>query len=118
MVLTLVTYSLALGPWVRWLFLLGYLGWMGCVLFWHLRYVSRTEPRRLVGVLGVILLCFGALTQADLLLGEEDFSSSLELERTLLPPAFRVAPAKSVDAFFEDTQSLQKKVDALAKEKP
>jgi hypothetical protein len=118
MVLTLVTYSLALGPWVRWLFLLGYLGWMGCVLFWHLRYVSRTEPRRLVGVLGVILLCFGALTQADLLLGEEDFSSSLELERTLLPPAFRVAPAKSVDAFFEDTEDLQKQVDALAKEKP
>ncbi len=118
MLLTLVTYSLALGTWVRWLFLLGYLGWMGYVLFWHLRYVSRAEPRRLAGVLAVILVCFGALTQADSLLDEEDFSPSLEIDRTLLPPAFQVAPAKSVDAFFEDTQDLQKKVDALAKEKP
>ncbi|HEX8436469.1 FHA domain-containing protein [Archangium sp.] len=117
-VLTPLTYGLALGTWVRWLFLVVYLGWMGFVLFWHLRYVSRTKPRRLAVTLAVILVCFGALTQADSLLGEEDFTSSLELERRLLPPAFQVAPSKSVDAFFEDTQDLQKKVDALAKEKP
>jgi len=115
---TLLTYSLSLGGWVRWLYLLGYLGWMGGVLFWHLRYVTRAEPRRVVGVLAVILVCFGALTQADSLLGEEDFSTSLEIDRTLLPPAFRVAPAGSADAFFEDAQRLQEEVDELVKEEP
>jgi hypothetical protein len=118
MVVTLLTYSLSLGAWVRWLYLLGYLGWTGCVLFWHLRYVTRAEPRRVVGVLSVILVCFGALTQADSLLGEEDFSSSLDFDRTLMPPAFQVVPAQPVDTFFEDAQQLQEDVDALAKEQP
>jgi hypothetical protein len=118
MVLTLLTYSLSLGGWVRWVYLVGYLGWAGCVLFWHLRYVTRAEPRRVVSVLGVILVCFGALTQADSLLGEEDFTTMLDVDRTLLPPAFRVAPAGEADAFFEDTRELQEEVDALAKEEP
>jgi hypothetical protein len=118
LLLGLLTYSLALGAWMRWVYLAGYLGWMGCVLFWHLRYVTRAEPRRLASLLAVILVCFGALTQVDSLLGEEDFSSSIEFDRTLLPPAFRVVPAKPVDTFFEGTQELQEDVDALAKEKP
>ncbi|HYO54533.1 FHA domain-containing protein [Archangium sp.] len=118
LMLGLLTYSLSLGSWVRWLYLAGYLGWMGCVLFWHLRYVTRAEPRRLAVMLAVILVCFGALTQADSLLGEEDFSSSIEFDRTLLPPALRVVPAKPVDPFFEGMQDLQEDVDALAKEKP
>jgi hypothetical protein len=118
MVVTLLTYSLSLGGWVRWLFLVGYLGWMGCVLFWHLHYVTRAEPRRVAGVLAVILVCFGALTQADSLLGEEDFTTLVDIDRTLLPPAFRVAPAQSADAFFEDAQRLQEEVDALVKEQP
>jgi hypothetical protein len=113
--LTWVEYALSLGPWVRWLYLLGYLGWAGCVLFWHLRYVTRWEPRRLVGLLAIILASFGALTQADELLGEEEFSSWVRFERTLLPPAFQVLPAKSVDAFFEGTKELQREVDALVK---
>ena len=69
-------------------------------------------------MLGGVLVCLGALTQADSLLDEEEFSSSLPVERTVLPPAFRVVPARSVDAFFEDTRELQTEVDALAKEKP
>jgi len=113
--LTLVTYALSLGSWVRWLYLLGYLGWMGAVLFWHLRYVTRWEPRRLAAVLAVILVSFGALTQADSLLGEEHFSPWLPFERTLLPPTFQMVPAKSVDAFFEGTNGLQDEVDALVK---
>jgi hypothetical protein len=113
-----ITYSLGLGTWVRWLFLAGYLAWMGFILFWHLRYVTRTEPRRLIQVLGVILVCFGALTQADPLLGEEEFSSTIDFDRTLLPPAFQLVPSKPVDSFFEGTQKLQEDVDALAKEKP
>ncbi|QRK06822.1 FHA domain-containing protein [Archangium violaceum] len=117
LLLGLVKYSLGLGSWMRWLSLLGFLGWMGFVLFWHLRYVTRAEPRRLATLLAVSLVCLGALTQADSLLGEEDFSTSLEFDRTLLPPAFRVAPVKSVDAFFEETKELQEDVDALAKEK-
>jgi hypothetical protein len=115
---TLLAYSLSLGAWVRWLYLLGYLGWMGFVLFWHLRYVTRAEPRRVGVVLAIVLVCFGALMQADSLLGEEDFSTGLAVDRTLLPPAFRVAPPKSADAFFEDTQHLQEEVDELAKGQP
>jgi hypothetical protein len=115
---TLLTYSLSLGTWVKWVFLGVYLGWSGCVLFWHLRYVTRAEPRRVAGVLAVILVCFGALTQADSLLGEEDFTTLLDVDPTLLPPALRVAPAESADAFFEDSQRLQDEVDALVKEGP
>jgi FHA domain-containing protein len=113
-----ITYSLGLGAWVRWLYLAGYLGWVGFILFWHLRYVTRAEPRRLMTALGVILVCFGALTQVDSLLGEEDFSSTIDFDRTLLPPAFQLVPSKPVDSFFESTQKLQEDVDALAKEKP
>lgn len=118
LLLGLLTYSLSLGAWVRWLYLAGYLGWVGFVLFWHLRYVTRAEPRRLVIMLAAILVCFGALTQADSLLGEEDFSSSIDFERTLLPPAFQVVPSMPVDTFFEGMQALQEEVDALAKEQP
>ena len=118
LLLNLVVYSLALGAWTRWLFLAGTLGWVGFVLFHHLRYVTRAEPRRLGFMLGGVLVCLGALTQADSLLDEEEFSSTLPVERTLLPPAFRVVPARSVDSFFEDTRELQTEVDALAKEKP
>ncbi len=114
----LLTYSLGLGSWVRWLYLIAYLGWMGFVLFWHLRYVTRAEPRRLAAMLAVVLVCFGALTQVDSLLGEEDFSSSIDFDRRLLPPAFQVVPSKTVDTFFEDAQRLQEDVDALAKETP
>jgi hypothetical protein len=118
LLLGVLTYSLGLGAWVKWLYLAGYLGWVGFVLFWHLRYVTRSEPRRLITVLGVILVCFGALTQADSLLGEEDFSSSIDFDRTLLPPAFQWVPSQPVDTFFEDTQKLQEDVDKLAKETP
>lgn len=118
MMIGLVTYSLGLGAWVRWVYLAGFLGWGGFVLFWHLRYVTRAEPRRLAIMLAASLVCFGALTQADSLLGEEDFSSTLDFDRTLLPPAFQVVPSKPVDAFFESTQELQEDVDKLAKETP
>ena len=118
MMIGLVTYSLGLGAWVRWLYLAGFLGWGGFVLFWHLRYVTRAEPRRLAIMLAASLVCFGALTQADSLLGEEDFSSTLDFDRTLLPPAFQVVPSKPVDSFFEGTQGLQEDVDKLAKETP
>ena len=63
-------------------------------------------------------VCFGALLQAQSLLGEEDFSQALTFDRTLLPPAARLVPARSVDAFFEDARGLQAEVDELAKEKP
>ncbi len=118
MVLGMLSYGLAIGPWRHWLFLASYLGWAGVVLFWHLRYVTRAEPRRLALLLAALLVGFGALTQAQSLLGEEDFSSSLDFNRTLLPPAFRLVPARSVDTFFEDTRALQVAGDAPAKTAP
>ena len=118
LLLRLVAYSLALGAATRWLVFAGYLGWLGFVLFWHLRYVSRADSRRMALVLAGLLVCFGALTQANSLLDDEEFSTSLDFEHTLLPPAFRLTPARSVDTFFEDTRALQTDVDTLAREKP
>ena len=117
-VMGLVGYSLSLGPWRHWLYLLSYLGWMGFIIFWHLRYVTRFEPRRLGWVLAGVLGGFGALLQAGALLGEEDFSPALEFNRMLLPPSLRLVPPRSVDAFFEDTRGIQTDVDALTRDKP
>jgi hypothetical protein len=116
-VLDLLTFSLSLGTWVGWVLLLLFLGWAGCVLFWHLRYVTRWEPKRLAGVLAVVLGCFGALLRAEALLGEEEFTPYIEFERTLLPPAFRLVPAHSVDDFFRESQKKQEEVDALVQER-
>lgn len=115
--LNLLTFSLSLGGWVSWAMLALFLGWAGCVLFWHLRYVTRWEPRRLAGVLAVVLGCFGALLQAEALLGEEEFTPFIEFERTLLPPSLRLVPAHSVDDFFRESQKKQEEVDALVQER-
>ena len=117
LVLGALGYGLSLGAWRSWLFLVAYLGWSGGVLFWHLRYVTRAEPRRLGLLLAALLVGLGALSQAQSLLGEEDFSLALDFNHTLLPPAFRLVPARSLDTFFEDTRALQEEVDVLAKEK-
>ncbi|HZI13928.1 MAG TPA: FHA domain-containing protein [Myxococcus sp.] len=114
--ITLLSFSLALGSRLGWLHHVVFLALMGWGLFWHLRYVTRWEPRRLVRVLATVTLVFGAVTRADDLLGNESFSAALDFPRTLLPPALRVAPAKPVDAFFEDSEALQRKVDALVKQ--
>jgi hypothetical protein len=117
MTLDLLTFSLSLGGWVSWAMLGLFLGWAGCVLFWHLRYVTRWEPRRLAAVLAVVLGCFGALLQAETLLGEEEFTPFIEFERTLLPPSLQLVPAHSVDDFFRESQKTQEEVDALVQER-
>jgi hypothetical protein len=116
MLLTLVGFSLGVGGGMPLLHYVAFMGLMGWGLYWHLRYVTRWDPRRLMRVLVVVTLAFGALSRADDLLGNESFSDSLDFPRTLLPPAFRVAGARPVEAFFEDTEDLQEAVDALAKE--
>ncbi|WP_434379741.1 FHA domain-containing protein [Melittangium boletus] len=118
LLLELLTYSLSLGTWTRWVMHAGYLAWLGFVLFWHLRYVTRAEPRRLVWMLVGILTCFGALTRAASLLDAEEFSAALNFDRTLLPPAFRWSSDQNVDAFFEKSRDIQAEVDALARKKP
>nr|WP_225937601.1 FHA domain-containing protein [Myxococcus sp. RHSTA-1-4] len=114
--LTLVGFSLGVGSGLPLLHHAAFLGLMGWGLYWHLRYVTRWDPRRLVRVLTVVTLVFGVLSRADDLLGNESFSEALDFPRTLLPPAFRVAGARPVEDFFEDTSSLQEQVDALARE--
>ncbi|MDY7227872.1 FHA domain-containing protein [Hyalangium rubrum] len=115
-VLTVLGFSLSLGPSLAWLALLGYLGVMGWGLFWHLRYVTRWDSRRLATMVTAVVLGFGLLLQAQELLGNEDFDTALGFPRTLLPSAFRLAPAASMDSFFEETAGLQEQVDALTKE--
>jgi hypothetical protein len=114
--LTLVGFSLALGGGLPGVHYLAFLGLMGWGLYWHLRYVTRWDPRRLMRVLVVVTLVFGALSRAGDWLGNEGFSEGLDFPRTLLPPAFRLARAQPVEDFFEDTAGLQEQVDALTKE--
>jgi hypothetical protein len=109
-------FSLGLGASLSWVYHATFLLLMGWGLFWHLRYVARWEPARLVRVLVVVTLAFGAVSRANDLLGNEPFSTSLDFSRTLLPPVFRVARAQPVESFFEDLDGLQEQVDALAKE--
>ncbi len=116
MALSTLSFSLSLGAVTRWFHEVGYLGLLAWSLYWHLRYVTRWDGRRLKQVLAVLTVFFGAMSQADALLGNEQFSPELRFDRTLLPPAMRVVPARSVDAFFEHATDLQQEVDALAKE--
>jgi MFS family permease len=94
-----------------------YMALVGWGLFWHLRYVTRWDSRRLGAMVAAIVLGFGTLIQAQELLGNEDFSTSLQFPRSLLPASFRLVPASTVDEFFQETTDLQKQVDELAKEK-
>jgi hypothetical protein len=94
-----------------------YLVLVGWGLFWHLRYVTRWGSRRLGAVVTAIVLGFATLTQAQSLLGNEDFSTALHFPRSLLPASFRVLPTSSVDDFLKEAVDLQTQVDELAKEK-
>ncbi|MBU8894564.1 FHA domain-containing protein [Corallococcus sp. M34] len=93
-----------------------YLGLLVWGLFWHLRYVTRWEPVRLLRVLVVGSGVFLLLTYIPTLLANEEFSPELDFSRSMLPPSFRVARTQSLDAFFQDSAQLQKDVDSLAKE--
>jgi hypothetical protein len=115
-VLMLLGFSFSLGAIIPWLSMICYLALMAWGLFWHLRYVTRWDSRRLGTMVAAVVLGFGLLIQARNLLGNEDFSTALDFPRSLMPAAFRLAPASSVEDFFEETAELQEQVDVLAKE--
>ncbi|EAU62579.1 FHA domain-containing protein [Stigmatella aurantiaca] len=114
--LTVLGFSFSLGTSIQWLGLLGYLVLMAWGLFWHMRYVTRWDSRRLGAVVGVVVLGFGTLVQAQELLGNEGFSTELDFPRTLLPSSLRLVPASTLEEFFQETAGLQEQVDTLAKE--
>jgi hypothetical protein len=116
MLLTLLTFSLSLGPGVRLLEKASFLGMLAWGLYWHMRYVTRVSARRLQVAVGCCTVFLGLLFQADTLLGNEDFSANLPFHRTLLPPSLRVAKAQPVEAFFDGAKDLQQQVDALVNE--
>ncbi len=116
MVLTLLTFSLSLGPGVRWVEQVASMGVLAGGLYWHLRYVIRVSARQLQVAVGCVAVFLGVVLQAETLLGNEAFSVNLPFQRTLLPPALRVVPAQPVEAFFEHSEELQREVDALVKE--
>ncbi len=112
-----LSFSLAWGERRQWLGLLCYLALIGWGLFWHLRYVTRWDTRRLGAIVTAIVLGLGTLIQTQEVLGNEEFSYSLNFPRALLPASFRLMPASSVDEFFDEATELQKQVDELAQEK-
>jgi len=114
--LMVLGFSFSLGAVIPWASLICFLALMAWGLFWHLRYVTRWDSRRLGAMVGAVVLGFGLLLQAQNLLGNEDFSTALNFPRSVLPSSFRLVPASSVDEFFEEATGLQQKVDALAKE--
>ncbi|XXF74985.1 FHA domain-containing protein [Myxococcaceae bacterium GXIMD 01537] len=114
--LSAATFSLSLGPTVLLLQAAIYLMLLSWTLYWHLRYVTRWSPRRLKFVLAAVFAVFTLMTQADSLLDKEEFSAELPFNRRLLPPALRLAPARSVEDFFLETDGLQRQVDALTQE--
>ncbi|GHG76845.1 FHA domain-containing protein [Comamonas sp. JC664] len=114
--LTLVGFSLGVSANLAWAHHLAFLGLMAWGLFWHLRYVTRWESARLVRVIAVVTLSFGALSRADAWLGNESFSTELAFRRALLPPALRLVGTEPVDDFFAETLKVQEQVDALARE--
>ena len=115
-VLTVLGFSFSLGAVIPWVSMIGYLGLMGWGLFWHLRYVTRWDSRRLGAMVAAVVLGFGLLSQAQNLLGREEFTTVLNFPRTLMPASFRLVPASSMDEFFEETAELQEEVDKLARE--
>jgi hypothetical protein len=115
-VLTVLGFSFSLSAVIPWLTLSCYLALMAWGLFWHLRYVTRWDSRRLGSMVAAVVLGFGLLIQAQNLLGNEEFTTVLNFPRSLMPSSFRLVPASSVDEFFEETTELQEQVDELAKE--
>ncbi len=115
-VLMVLGFSLSLGSVIPWLSMICHMALLAWGLFWHLRYVTRWDSRRLGAMVGAVVLGFGLLIQAQNLLGNEDFSTSLDFPRSLMPASFRLVPASSAEEFFEETDDLQEQVDALAKE--
>ncbi|NBD13997.1 MULTISPECIES: FHA domain-containing protein [Corallococcus] len=112
----LLSFSFSLGAGLGFVRTLAILALMGWGLYWHLRYVTRWRAKRLVRGLVIASVGVLVLTNVTQLLGNEAFSEALEFPRSLLPPVLRVAPAHSMDSFFEEAAPLQKKVDSLAKE--
>ncbi|RKH05362.1 FHA domain-containing protein [Corallococcus carmarthensis] len=113
---SLLSFSFSLGAGLGFVRMLAVLGLVGWGIYWHLRYVTRWSAKRVVRGLVIASVGVLVLTNVSELLGNEPFSESLEFPRSLLPPVLRVAPAHSVDSFFEDVKPLEKKVDALVKE--
>jgi hypothetical protein len=114
--LTVLGFSLSLGAGFQWLGLMAYLGLVAWGLFWHVRYVTRWESRRLGRMIAAMVLGLGALIQAQELFGNEEFSTAMGYPRSLLPASFQLMPASSLEEFFAETTALQAQVDALVKE--
>ncbi|MCY1047475.1 FHA domain-containing protein [Corallococcus sp. bb12-1] len=112
----LLSFSFSLGSWLGFVRTLAVLALVGWGLYWHLHYVTRWSGKRVARGLAVASVGVLVLANVPKLLGNEDFSEALEFPRSLLPPALRLAPAHSMDSFFEEARPLEKKVDALAKE--
>lgn len=85
---------------------------MSIALFAHLQYVS--DGRRSLQVLGAVAvsaLLFGSPVFGDWLRRDE-FMAQPMLTPLLLPPGFRVAEGRTVEAFVDDARQLREALEA------
>ncbi len=89
----------------------------GLLCLGHLRLIGRGHPRlklAAVGGLTALGIGWGALAQSD----AREHSGPAVVVQTLLPPAWRLAPAQSLDEFMSLSASLQAETDSARDEPP
>lgn len=84
-------------------------GIAAAVCFWHLREIGPSRLKTKAGVVGTLAaIAIGAQTLTQT---EARDNVPQNYARHLMPPAFRLAPARSATAFFADVERLKGRLD-------
>jgi len=83
-------------------------------IYAHLRYAVHGAVRQQAVIASIVALVLFGTPEIGDLIDRREFSSLPYLDPLLRPPAFRIAEGESVEAFFEEAQSLREQVDEAA----
>jgi hypothetical protein len=84
---------------------------LGVACFLHLQTIAPSRPWLKAGIIGVLVIA-GIAVQISGRLEQLTNGQQPTIARTIFPPAFRLAQAKSEDQFFAAVDALQPKLDA------